>query len=204
MKWIQTIVTMGKTIGTMGMIALAAYFATPTPIAPDAVVPVISTLFVSPDPIAFVVMIGTTIFQEPLIYRNGISPLLKENLGIELGKSTIAKLFSPAVGQGCEPACYWNKRPLYRPADVLAWAKSKLRPGPGVTPMSAEETPAIAAEEATAVISPLPPRPPAPPRQRKVKAAPIAAAPIVATPVEPIATKKKKPIAAAPYIAPSV
>jgi hypothetical protein len=62
---------------------------------------------------AVVTVVSTVISEEPLIYRNGISPLLKEKLGIELGKSTIAKLFSPAVGQGCEPACYWNKRPLY-------------------------------------------------------------------------------------------
>jgi hypothetical protein len=138
MKWIQWI----QTIAPM-VVALAAYFATPTPIAPDAVVPAISTLFVSTDPIAFVAVIATTIFQEPLIYRSGIAPLLKEKLGIELGKSTIAKLFSPAVGQGCEPAAFWNKRPLYRPSDVISWAKSRLRPGPGMTPMSAEEMPAV-------------------------------------------------------------
>jgi hypothetical protein len=82
------------------------------------------------------------ISEEPLIYRNGISPLLKEKLGIELGKSTIAKLFSPAVGQGCEPACYWNKRPLYRPSDVIAWAKSRLRPGHRFMPISMDEMPA--------------------------------------------------------------
>jgi hypothetical protein len=63
-------------------------------------------------------------------------------LGIVLGKSTVAKLFSPAVGQGCEPAAFWNRRPLYRPADVIAWAKSRLRPGPAMMPISDKEAPA--------------------------------------------------------------
>jgi hypothetical protein len=128
------------------VVALAIYFA--ISISPsDAVA--FATSFVSPDTIAVVTAVGTVVSEERLIYRNGISPLLKEKLGIELGKSTIAKLFSPAVGQGCEPACYWNKRPLYRPTDVLAWAKSRLRPGPAIMPMSAEESPATAAEETT-------------------------------------------------------
>jgi hypothetical protein len=112
--------------------ALASYFSLPDALAFTAPIS-------SPDLIAFVAVVGTVISQEPLIYRDGIPSLLRETLGIRLGKSTIAKLFSPAIGQGVEPACYWNRRPLYRPADVLAWAKSRLRPGPGMTAMSAEE-----------------------------------------------------------------
>jgi hypothetical protein len=125
-----------KIVVTMGMIALAAYFAISI-VPPDALA--FATSF---DTIAVVTVLGTVVSEEPLIYRNGISPLLKEVLGIQLGKSTIAKLFSPAVGQGCEAVAYWNKRPLYRPADVIAWAKSRLRPGPGMTAISAEEMPA--------------------------------------------------------------
>src|SRR5215469_7905502 len=101
--------------------ALTIYFA--ISISPsDALA--FATSFVSPDTIAVVIVLGIVVSEEPLIYRDGISPLLREKLGIKLGKSTIAKLFSPAIGQGCEPACYWNKRPLYRPTDVIAWAKS--------------------------------------------------------------------------------
>jgi len=116
--------------------ALTIYFA--ISISPsDALA--FATSFVSPDTIAVAIALGAVVSEEPLIYRDGISPLLQEKLGIKLGKSTIAKLFSPAIGQGCEPACYWNKRPLYRPTDVIAWAKSRLRPGPGMT---VEEIPA--------------------------------------------------------------
>jgi hypothetical protein len=119
--------------------ALAIYFA--ISISPsDALA--FATSFVSPDAIAVVTVLGTVVSEEPLIYRDGISPLLQETLGIKLGKSTIAKLFSPAIGQGCGPACYWNKRPLYRPTDVIAWAKSRLRPGPDMKAISAEEIPA--------------------------------------------------------------
>jgi hypothetical protein len=120
--------------------ALAMYFAISI-VPPDALA--FATSFVSRDTIVVVTVLGTVVSEEPLIYRSAISPLLKEKLGIELGKSTISKLFSPAVGQGCEPAAFWNKRPLYRPSDVISWAKSRLRPGPGMTPMSAEEMPAV-------------------------------------------------------------
>ena len=109
------------------MAVLAIYFAISI-VPPEA-----------PDPIAFLVLIGAMISDEPLIYRGEIPPLLKAELGIVLGKSTVSKIFSPAVGQGCEPAAFWNRRPLYRPSDVIAWAKSKLRPGPGMTAVSAKE-----------------------------------------------------------------
>jgi len=115
--------------------AVAIYFAISI-VPPDALA--FAPSLVSPDTITFLVVAGTVISEAPLIYRSEIPPLLKAELGIVLGKSTIAKLFSPAIGQGCEPACYWNKRPLYRRADVLAWAKSRLRPGPGMTAMSEE------------------------------------------------------------------
>lgn len=123
------------------MAALAIYFAISI-VPPDALAftaPILS----SRDVIMFTTLatVDNVVSREPLIYRDGISPLLQETLGIKLGKSTIAKLFSPAVGQGCEPAAYWNKRPLYRPSDVIAWAKSRLRPCPAMMSMSAEETP---------------------------------------------------------------
>jgi hypothetical protein len=92
--------------------------------------------------IMFAAMVGSLVSQKPLIHRGEISQLLKTTLGVELGRSTIAKLFSPAVGQGCKPACYWGRRPLYRVDDVLAWANARLRHGPGMTAISAKEMPA--------------------------------------------------------------
>ncbi len=132
-KILAAIIRAGKTI----MAAVAMYFVI-------SIVPLDALAFTAPisSPDVIIFTIATVVFQEPLIYRNEIPPLLKAELGIVLGKSTVAKLFSPAVGQGCEPAAYWNKRPLYRPSDVIAWAKSRLRPGPGMTAISAEEMPA--------------------------------------------------------------
>jgi hypothetical protein len=131
-KWTQAIMVVRI------VAALAIYFA--ISISPSDTL-AFATSFVSPDTIAVVAVLGTVVSEEPFIYRDGISPLLKERLGVKLGKSTIAKLFSPAVGQGCEPARYWNKRPLYRPSDVIAWAKSRLRPGPCMAATFAEEMP---------------------------------------------------------------
>jgi hypothetical protein len=104
-----------KTVATIVAILAVMYLA--TSISP-------------PDALVVATVLGTTISEERLIHRGEISQLLKTTLGVELGRSTIAKLFSPAVGQGCKPACYWGRRPLYRVDDVLAWAKSRLRPGP--------------------------------------------------------------------------
>jgi hypothetical protein len=136
-KILAVIIRAGKTI----MAAAAMYFVV-------SIVPLDALQISSPDVIMFTT-IATVVSQEPLI---GISPLLQEKLGIRLGRSTIAKLFSPAIGQGCAPAAYWNKRPLYRPSDIITWAKARLRPGPGMT-QSAGETPAddIPAKSGTAV-----------------------------------------------------
>jgi len=130
MKW--TIATM---VGVLVVI-----FTILTSTSP-ADVPIFTTQLVPSDVVMFAATLGSVMSQEPLIHRGEIPHLLKTTLGIKLGKSTVAKLFSPAIGQGCAPVCYWGRKPMYRASDIIAWARSRLRPGPGIAPMSTEELP---------------------------------------------------------------
>jgi len=97
-KILATIIRAGTTIVGAVVIYFAISIVTPDALAFTATIS-------SPDVIMFAA-VASTVISEPLIYRSEIPPLLKAELGIVLGKSTIAKLFSPAVGQGCEPACF--------------------------------------------------------------------------------------------------
>jgi hypothetical protein len=48
--------------------------------------------------------------------------------GFPIGDSTLDKLCMPSSADGPPVAAWWGRRPLYEPADVLAWAEAKLRP----------------------------------------------------------------------------
>jgi hypothetical protein len=49
--------------------------------------------------------------------------------GYPIGRSTIDKLSMPSRGiyEGPKPAGIWGNRHLYRPAQVLAWARRRFR-----------------------------------------------------------------------------
>ena len=68
--------------------------------------------------------------SEPLLTLGEIAPFIKHTMGIPFGLSTIEKLCSPAISDGPKPAFYVGKRPLFRPADVVAWAKARLSEKP--------------------------------------------------------------------------
>jgi hypothetical protein len=53
---------------------------------------------------------------------------LLNRCGFPIGKNTFDRLCSPSVQQGPAPAYFFNKRPLYRPGDVLAWARARSSP----------------------------------------------------------------------------
>ena len=48
--------------------------------------------------------------------------------GFPIGNSTLNKLCMPSSGQGPLVAAWWGRRPLYDPADALAWAEARVRP----------------------------------------------------------------------------
>jgi len=68
--------------------------------------------------------------SEPLLTLGEIAPFIKQTTGIPFGQSTVEKLCSPAISDGPKPAFYVGKRPLFRPADVVAWARTRLSEEP--------------------------------------------------------------------------
>jgi hypothetical protein len=72
--------------------------------------------------------------SERLLTRRELHEFLREH-GFPIGWSTLTKLAAPACGKGPPVAGYWpgqgrNERPLYRPAEALAWAQSLLKAKP--------------------------------------------------------------------------
>jgi hypothetical protein len=66
--------------------------------------------------------------QPEFLTRAQIPEFLTEH-GFPIGRSTIDKLSMPSRGDnaGPKPAGAWGNRHLYRPAQVLAWARSRFR-----------------------------------------------------------------------------
>jgi hypothetical protein len=71
---------------------------------------------------------------ERFLTRRELHEFLREP-GIPIGWSTLTKLAAPACGKGPPVAGYWpgqgrTERPLYRPAEALAWAQGLLKAKP--------------------------------------------------------------------------
>jgi hypothetical protein len=66
--------------------------------------------------------------QPEFLTRAEIPKFLAQH-GFPIGRSTIDKLSMPSRGDcaGPKPAGAWGNRHLYRPAQVLAWARSRFR-----------------------------------------------------------------------------
>jgi hypothetical protein len=66
--------------------------------------------------------------QERFVTREELRELIKEELGIPIGKSTFEKICTD--GQGPAPEAIWGPgegRYLYLPSKGLAWARARLR-----------------------------------------------------------------------------
>jgi hypothetical protein len=66
--------------------------------------------------------------QREFLTRAEIPAFLKVH-GFPVSRSTLDKLSMPSRGDhaGPKPAGAWGNRHLYRPADVLEWARSRFR-----------------------------------------------------------------------------
>jgi hypothetical protein len=63
----------------------------------------------------------------PRLTRKQLAEFLAGH-GIPTSYSTLEKLCAPAINRGPPVAAWWGRRPLYDPAEALAWAESRLRP----------------------------------------------------------------------------
>lgn len=51
--------------------------------------------------------------------------------GFPISKRYLEKLSCPSSGQGPRVDCWFGGRALYLPADLIAWAESRCKPGQG-------------------------------------------------------------------------
>lgn len=63
---------------------------------------------------------------EQYLHTHDVPAFLRERMGIKLSLSSVHKYFMPSLGSGPPVAGRWGGRPLYRPADILAWAAAKI------------------------------------------------------------------------------
>jgi hypothetical protein len=66
------------------------------------------------------------LLQQPLMTREASVTFLRER-GFPISLSTLEKLSMPSAGNGPAVAKYWGRRPLYSPAELLAWAEARCR-----------------------------------------------------------------------------
>jgi hypothetical protein len=57
--------------------------------------------------------------------RREAAEFIRTVLGRPFSFSTASKL--AAIGEFARPALWWGRRPLYRPADLRAWAEARSR-----------------------------------------------------------------------------
>src|SRR5262245_33232672 len=76
---------------------------------------------------------GDVLMSTPLDHREFLTraeiPSFLEAHGFPVSRSTLDKLSMPSRGDhaGPKPAGAWGNRHLYRPADVLKWARGRFR-----------------------------------------------------------------------------
>lgn len=68
--------------------------------------------------------------------RRQAAEFVRDVLGRPFSFSTATKL--AALGEFAQPALWWGRRPLYRPADLRAWAEGRSRPHAKNKPQPAE------------------------------------------------------------------
>ena len=66
--------------------------------------------------------------DEKYLMLQDLSEFIRERRGIRVALSSLEKMVAPANGSGPPVASRWGRRPLFRPADVLAWADARMQP----------------------------------------------------------------------------
>ena len=64
---------------------------------------------------------------EAYLHVSDIPAFLFEKMGVRVTVSTLHKKFMPSLGTGPKPVGRWGGRPIFRPADILEWARGQIR-----------------------------------------------------------------------------
>ena len=65
--------------------------------------------------------------EQQFLHVGDVPAFLYERMGVRITQSTLHKKWMPKSGLGPKPAGRWGGKPIYRPRDVLEWAKSQIR-----------------------------------------------------------------------------
>ena len=66
--------------------------------------------------------------DEKYLFLDDLPAFLQEQTGLRLALPTLHKITSPGIGTGPKAAGFWGKRQVFRPSDVLEWARARVRP----------------------------------------------------------------------------
>jgi hypothetical protein len=69
-----------------------------------------------------------TMEDEKYLFIDDLPAFLLAQTGLRLSLPTLHKMTSPGVGLGPPSAGHWGKRQVFRPSDVLEWARARVRP----------------------------------------------------------------------------
>jgi hypothetical protein len=64
---------------------------------------------------------------KPRLTRTELGAHLRGH-GYPISNSVLNKLCMQSVNQGPPVSCWWGRRPLYDPAEGIAWAEARTRP----------------------------------------------------------------------------
>jgi hypothetical protein len=64
--------------------------------------------------------------DEKFLFFDQLPAFLEEQTGLRLRLGSLHKISSPGIATGPKPAAYWGRRPVFRPTDVLEWARGRL------------------------------------------------------------------------------
>jgi hypothetical protein len=66
--------------------------------------------------------------DEKYLFIDDLPAFLLEQTGLRLAIPTLHKMTSPGIGLGPPSAGHWGKRQVFRPSEVLEWARARVRP----------------------------------------------------------------------------
>jgi hypothetical protein len=66
--------------------------------------------------------------NEKFLFIDELPAFLLQEMGLRLSKPTLHKLTSPGINTGPPSAGFWGKRQVFKPSDVLEWARARVRP----------------------------------------------------------------------------
>jgi hypothetical protein len=66
--------------------------------------------------------------DEKYLFIDDLPAFLLEQMGLRLSLPTLHKMTSPGIANGPPSVGFWGKRQVFKPSEVLEWARGRVRP----------------------------------------------------------------------------